>query len=73
MSKKKNKGEIRGLLAGDFYSSDGTAMLRISKKDDGVFLEFVDFEADIYYEWKVDKRDSQFNWGSVEKAQQEGE
>jgi len=68
---KKNISEIRGLKAGEFYSPDGTALLRVSRKDDGVVIEIADFDADIYYEFVVDKDDAKFAWGSIASEQEE--
>lgn len=70
-SKKSKRGEIRGLKVGDYYSPDGSALLRVSRKDDGVVIEVADFDADIYYEFVVDRDDAHFVWGSIASDQEE--
>lgn len=63
--------EIRGLKAGSYYSQDGTALLRVTRKDQGVIIEIADFDADIFYEFVVDDDQANFSWGKITVPQQE--
>lgn len=61
------KSEIRGLPSGDFFSKDESILLRIKKTDNGVIIEFADFDADTYYSATIDEnRKCKFEWGNVE-------
>jgi hypothetical protein len=59
------KSEIRGLIAGDYYSNDGSLLLRIFKKDDGIAIEIADMDADIFYAAKVNDDKVKFEWGNI--------
>jgi hypothetical protein len=59
------KGEIRGLKAGEYLSKDGSLLLRVSRKDDGVLIEIADFDADIFYAANVNDSKAKFEWGTV--------
>ena len=49
------KGEIRGLKSGDYWSSDESCLLRVKKTDDGVSIELLDEDADIFYAFILEK------------------
>jgi hypothetical protein len=59
------KKEIRGLEAGTYHSEDGTLLIRVSRKDDGVLVEIADMDADIFYAAKIDGGKAKFEWGNV--------
>ena len=49
------KNEIRDLLVGRYCAnSEEDVFLNISKTDDGVLIDLVDREADIYYSFLID-------------------
>ncbi|MGZ8887733.1 MAG: hypothetical protein ACXW1A_05660 [Nitrososphaeraceae archaeon] len=48
------KKEIRDLQSGDYWSPDESCLLRIKKTDDGVSLEVLDKDSDIYYAFTVE-------------------
>lgn len=59
------KGEIRELKAGNYYSKDGTLLLKINKSDNGVIVEIADFEADIFYAANIDGKEVRFEFGHI--------
>ncbi len=72
--KRKNnmKKEIRGLQTGLFQNNDKTASLLFSVSDDGVIVELVDCEFDLYQKWVIDNNNvKHFEWNSFEEIQKE--
>lgn len=62
--------EVRGLKAGTYESPDGSAFLRVRRTDQGVIIEVVDQDADIFYAFTVDeKQETTFEWGQASTAQ----
>lgn len=52
------KNEIRGLQAGEFVSDDESCRLIIRRTDNGVVIELLDEDADIFYAFTVDKTET---------------
>lgn len=66
------KGEIRDLKTGVYHNKDGSAALKISKTDQGVRVELIDFEFDLWEAWTLaDEEVTAFEWGSIRSAQEE--
>lgn len=64
------KDEIRDLKAGTYTSEDGSAFLRVRKTDDGVIVELVDEDADMFYEFTINEhKKTKFTWGQASTAE----
>lgn len=62
-------GEVRNLKTGVYNNEDGSASLRIVKTDDGVKIDFIDFEFDLYEGWTItDDGKVNFRWGNIREG-----
>lgn len=60
--------EIRGLQAGD-YCVDDSVFLRVRRTDEGVIMEIVDREADVFYAFTVNEnQETKFEFGQASTA-----
>lgn len=49
------KNEICGLKAGFYHSVDGSILCKICRSDNGVHIEFADFDANTFYAATIDE------------------
>ena len=63
MDSKTNKGEIRGLKAGTYYSSDDITRLIVSKSDDQIFIDVVDDDLNIFFHFGIGDDNVCFEFG----------
>jgi hypothetical protein len=64
------KREISGLRSGTYESKDESVFLRVRKTDEGVIIEVVDRDADIFYAFTItEKQEHGFEWGQLSTAQ----
>lgn len=64
------QGEIRGLKSGTFESADESTFVRVRKTDQGVIIELVDRDADIFYAFTInEKQETTFEWGQASTAE----